>query len=498
VTTISHFLPHALYRAEDVRALDKIAIEDCGLGGMTLMDRAGAAAFSVLQTQWPAVKRITVVCGGGNNGGDGYIVAGLARAAGYEVTACHVLPLENLRGDARAAADKFIAGGKQPGPYTKSTLNQAELIVDALLGTGLDRAVGGELGAVINDINASGIPVMSLDIPSGLHADTGQIMGVAIRAEVTVTFIGLKQGLFTGTGPALAGKLFYSDLDVPPEIYTRVPPAAHRINYESEKKLLRRRNRTAHKGNFGHVLVVGGDSGYAGAARLAGEAAARVGAGLVSVATHGQHTAIISTARPELMAHAVETGAQLTPLMHRASCLALGPGLGQSDWSSQLFAMIMESRLPLVVDADALNLLAADPMRRDNWILTPHPGEAARLLGCASAAVQANRFGAARDLQGRFGGVVVLKGSGTLIIDANQEMAVCDGGNPGMASGGMGDVLTGTIAGLVAQGHTLPEAARLGVCVHAAAGDAAAAENGERGLLAGDLMPWLRRLINPS
>jgi NAD(P)H-hydrate epimerase len=497
VTTISPLLPHTLYRAADVRALDKIAIDDYRMGGTILMERAGAAAFSVMQLRWPAARRITVVCGGGNNGGDGYIVAGLAHAEGYEVTVLHVSPLANLRGDARAAADKLMARGMKPKPYMKSKLDYADLIVDALLGTGLDREVGGELAAAIRDINASGIPVLSLDIPSGLNSDTGQVMGTSIDAEATVTFIGLKQGLFTGAGPAHTGKLFFSDLDVPPEIYTKVAPAALRVNHESEQKLFKRRSRTAHKGNFGHVLVVGGDTGYAGAVRLAAEAAARVGTGLVSVATHGLHAAAICAARPELMVHAVETTTQLSPLLQRANCIAMGPGLGQSEWSAQLFATIMDTRLPLVIDADALNLLAADPMQGDNWILTPHPGEAARMLGCTSAAIQADRYTAARNLQDRFGGVIVLKGSGTLIVDAKQNIAVCDGGNPGMASGGMGDVLTGVIAGLVAQGYALSDAARLGVCVHAAAGDAAAIE-GERGLLAGDLMPWLRRLVNPS
>ena len=291
--------------------------------------------------------------------------------------------------------------------------------------------------------------------------------------------------------------LLFADLDVPAEVYARVAPAASRINLGSENSLFMRRRRTAHKGHFGHVLVVGGDPGYAGAVRLAGEAAVRIGAGLVSVATRSQHAAAICMARPELMVHAVETGAQLSSLLQRANCIAIGPGLGQSEWSSNLFARVMETRLPLVVDADALNLLAADPVRRDNWILTPHPGEAARMLGCRTADIQADRFAAVRNLQQRYGGIIVLKGSGTLIVDERQELAVCDGGNPGMASGGMGDVLTGVIAGLVAQGYALPAAARLGVCVHAAAGDAAAKE-GERGLLAGDLMPWIRVLVNPA
>jgi len=497
VSTFSSTLPNTLYRTADVRALDRIAIEDYRMGGGALMERAGAAAFALLQSLWPAARYITVVCGGGNNGGDGYVVARLAHAAGCEVSILYSTPPETLHGDAQLAANKLIAAGHRPLPYAQAQIGKSDLIVDALLGTGLDREVGGDLATVIGDINASGRPVLSLDIPSGLHADTGRVMGLAVKADATITFIGLKQGLFTGAGPELAGKLFFSDLDVPPEIYEKVQPAAQRVNLECEKHTLKRRSRAAHKGNFGHVLVVGGEAGFAGAARLAGEAAARMGAGLVSVATRGVHAAAICMARPELMVHAVETGAQLSPLLGRANCIAIGPGLGQSEWSSQLFGRIVETRLPLVVDADALNLLAADPVRRENWILTPHPGEAARMLDCRSADIQADRYAAARNLQARYGGVIVLKGSGTLILDDRQNMAVCDAGNPGMASGGMGDVLTGVIAGLVAQGFALPDAARLGVCIHAAAGDAAARE-GERGLLADDLMPWLRKLANPD
>lgn len=497
MTTISPSLPHTLYRAAEVRALEKIAIEEFRLAGATLMERAGAAAYSVLHSRWPAARRITVVCGGGNNGGDGYVVARLAQAAGHDVSVLSVTPPGNLRGDARQAADKLIAAGQRPEVYAKTKLDTADLVVDALLGTGLDREVDGELRTVIEDINASGVPVLSMDVPSGLNSDTGQIMGMAIKADATVTFIGLKQGLFTGQGKGQTGQVFFSDLDVPPEIYSRLTPTAFRMNYDTGKKLLKPRRRTAHKGDFGHVLVVGGESGYAGAVLLAAEAAARMGAGLVSVATRSQHAAAICMARPELMVHAMETDAQCLPLLKRATCIAIGPGLGQSEWAAQLLARVMETRLPLVVDADALNLLAADPVQRDNWILTPHPGEAARMLGCKAVEIQADRYAAIRNLQQRYGGVMVLKGSGTLIVDARQDMYVCDGGNPGMASGGMGDVLTGVIAGLVAQGHALADAARLGVSIHAAAADSAARE-GERGLLAGDLMPWLRLLANPA
>jgi NAD(P)H-hydrate epimerase len=255
------------------------------------------------------------------------------------------------------------------------------------------------------------------------------------------------------------------------------------------------RPKNAHKGLFGHVLVVGGDYGFAGAARMAAEAAARVGAGLVSVATRPEHALLIPVARPELMARGIESPEALGPLLERAGVIAVGPGLGNSDWSAALFSRILETGAQLVVDADALNLLARDPLKRSDWILTPHPGEAARLLGCTSAEVQNDRFAAAAQLQQRYGGVCVLKGCGTVIATETQAPAVCSDGNPGMASGGLGDVLTGTIAGLLAQGLDLHAAALLGVCLHAAAGDRAA-RDGQRGLLAMDLMSWLRRLMN--
>jgi NAD(P)H-hydrate epimerase len=259
---------------------------------------------------------------------------------------------------------------------------------------------------------------------------------------------------------------------------------------------LRPRAADAHKGDFGHVLVVGGAPGMPGAARLAAEAAARSGAGLVSVATHAAHAAVLNNGRPELMVRAVDAPAQLADLLARATVVAVGPGLGRGAWGRALFEQVLESGLPLVVDADALNCLAADPLKRDDWVLTPHPGEAARLLQSASAAVQADRFAAVTELQARYGGVAVLKGAGTLVAGGGVPLRLCALGNPGMASGGMGDVLTGVIAALRAQGLAPLEAACSGVCLHAGAADALAATRGERGLLAGDLIPEIRRLLN--
>jgi NAD(P)H-hydrate epimerase len=490
-------LPPALYRAEDAQALDRYAIEQCGIPGLTLMERAGLSAFEVLRERWPEARRIHVLCGLGNNGGDGYVLARRAHEAGLSVKVVQVGDATRLRGDALTVANQAIAAGLFPCPFEGSEFQEADVVVDALLGTGLDRRVEGLYKAAIGSINAQPSPVLAIDIPSGLHADTGRVMGTAVEAEATVTFIGLKQGLFTGAGPDHTGTIYFDDLDVPAAVFSAVPLSARRIDLDVFRRLLAPRPRTAHKGQFGHVLVVGGDHGYAGAARMAAEAAARVGAGLVSLGTRASHASVIAMGRPEIMCHGVETPADLAPLLKRVTAIAVGPGIGQSMWASGLLSILLEQGKPMVLDADALNLLAADPMTKNNWVLTPHPGEAARLLGSTTAAVQANRFESARAIQARYGGVCVLKGTGTLIVGADGGLALCNGGNPGMASGGMGDVLTGVIVGLIAQGLSLSDAASLGVCLHAEAADRAAQE-GERGLLATDLMPWLRRLANPN
>jgi NAD(P)H-hydrate epimerase len=379
--------------------------------------------------------------------------------------------------------------------YDGQRIDGHDLIIDALLGTGLDRPVEGLMAEAIEAINTAGVPVIAADIPSGLSADTGCALGSAVRADVTVTFIGLKQGLFTADGPDHCGRLLFEDLHVPHAIYGHQPASLRRIDYVSQGDGLAARRRNAHKGDFGHVLVVGGRDGMAGAVRLAGEAALRVGAGLVSLATHPSHAHSIAAARPELICHGVDHPAQLIALLQQASVLVVGPGLGQDAWGQALLASLVESSLPMVLDADALNLLAQEPMRSDKWVLTPHPGEAARMLGVSSGQIQQDRFAAIAKLQANYGGVLVLKGCGSLILDGEGDLSLCSDGNPGMASAGMGDVLSGVIAGLIAQGLSLGEAARIGVCLHAHAGDLAARE-GERGLLASELFSHLRRLVN--
>jgi NAD(P)H-hydrate epimerase len=419
----------------------------------------------------------------------------VARAQGI---AAHVVALGDPRqlvGDARRAHDDFVAAGGHCESWTPAVLD-SDVIVDALYGTGLARAVSGEAAAMIAAVNASGRPVVAVDVPSGLHADSGAVLGVAAHAALTVTFIGRKLGLYLGAAPEHVGHLLFDSLQVPPETYSVATPAARLLGETDVLEALPRRRRAAHKGDHGHVLVIGGGPGMPGAARLAGEAALRSGAGLVTLAVHPESIGVVA-ARPELMCVAARSASDLVTALSRATVVAVGPGLGQGDWSRELFEAALASGKPLVVDADALNLLAAVPRGHERWVLTPHPGEASRLLGTSTAAVQSDRLAAARQLQERYGGTVVLKGAGSIVHDSTGVTCICDRGNPGMAAGGMGDVLTGVIAGIAAQCTELDLAARAGVFVHAQAGDLAA-RRGERGLLASDVLDQVRACVNPA
>jgi NAD(P)H-hydrate epimerase len=491
-------LPTNLYRAAQCRELDHLAIEEFGISGNILMERAGEAAFHVLRETWPEAKRIAVLCGVGNNGGDGYVIARLAHEHGLDVTVLQVGDAARLQGDALAALQRLQGDDVSPTTYAEQELTQYDVVVDSLLGTGLSGEVRNPFLLAINAINHSSIPVLAVDIPSGLNADTGMPCGLAVQADCTITFVGMKQGLLTGDAADYCGRIVFDDLKIPAAVYERIEPAATRLDYAELQRLLPPRKRATHKGDYGHVLIVGGNFGMTGAARLAGEAALRTGAGLVSIATRKEHAAIISSTRPELMSHGIENGEALKELSARASVIAIGPGLGQDDWAQEMLAMAVARNLPLIVDADALNLLAQIDMQRQQWILTPHPGEAARLLGNTTQAISNDRFAALGRLAEKYIATVVLKGAGTLVQTINDVPGVCGGGNPAMASGGMGDVLTGIIAGLIAQGLELTKATQFAVCLHRKAADLAIRGIGERGLLASDLMPSIRRLVNSA
>jgi len=495
-------IPQTLYSAAAVRELDRFAIEEQGIPGIELMQRAGAAAFNALLKRWPNTPLITVYAGTGNNAGDGFIIAMLAQQQAIPVQVVDVGSVEKISGDALRARELADAVGVAFLPFADHQSPTEGVIVDALLGTGLGGDVREPFADAIAVINGSALPVLAADIPSGLCSDTGNEKGIAVSADITVTFIGVKRGLLTGRGPVFAGDILFDDLAVPAVVYeqleqqTSAPPVA-RIVLSDYHRQLAARPRDAHKGMFGHVLVIGGDRGMAGAAAMAAEAAARSGAGLVSVATQPEHLAAVNARCPELMVHAVPSGQELKAVLERPSVIVIGPGLGQSPWSEHLAKAALASGKPAVVDADALNLLAAGRLgelpANDQLIITPHPGEAARLLLSSAGDVQRDRFESVSALQQRYGGVALLKGNGTLVAGEG-ETGLCDYGNPGMASGGMGDVLSGVIGGLLAQGVTAFEAATLGACLHGAAADIAA-EDGERGLAASDLVAPMRALL---
>ena len=489
-------LPTALHSVAQARAIDRYAIDKLCIPGYTLMTRAGEAGLATLRRSWPTAERILVACGSGNNAGDGYVLARLARAERLDVTVLACGDPAHLKGDALTAFQEFLAAGGDVSREKTALSLQPDVIVDALFGTGLTRDLDGHWCGWIDALNANGAPILSLDVPSGLDADTGKIRGTAIRADRTLVLAGLKIGLYVGSGPDCSGIVVFDDLGLDPDLSNQMGQIAARIDTRLLMSALPPRRRAANKGEYGHVLVLAGGLGMAGAARLAGEACLRSGAGRVTVATRAANVAAITAGRPELMTLAVEEGQDLAPLLKQVDLIAMGPGLGQDTWAQAVFDMAIAAAKPMVVDADALNLLARDPLRRDDWILTPHPGEAGRLLGVPAADVQADRLGAIAKLVDRYGGVAVLKGAGTLVLQNGEIPQLCDYGNPGMASPGMGDVLTGVIAGLAVQTMDLWTAARAGVLAHALAGDAAA-RKGERGLLASDLFAHLPACVNP-
>ncbi len=494
-------LPYALYTAQQVRHFDELAINHFGISGFELMGRAGAVAFEAMLKRWPDARTVLVFCGSGNNAGDGYVVALRAHEAGLNVSVIELGDVEKMSVETRRYREQYLnAGGVLQKQKALPKLLNADVVVDALFGTGLNAEVKGHWVEAVEAINRFNLPVMSLDVPSGLQADTGQVLGCAIKADLTVTFIGLKQGLFTAEGKGCCGEIIFNALDVPAKVYASEILSCRRIDWSKLKHSILKRARSSHKGDYGHVLIIGGNEGFSGAARLAAEAALRSGAGLVSVATRASHAVMLNLGRPEIMVHAVETAADLKSLLGKVSVVVLGPGLGKDSWATTMYERVINDATPLVLDADGLNLLSDNPIRFPNTrrvIITPHPGEAGRLLNISSREINRNRFDSVEKLHQQYDCSVVLKGAGTLICSSgSQPVALCSDGNPGMASGGMGDVLAGITGTMLAQNDDIDLAACLAVSLHSAAADVAATASGEIGLLASDLFDPIRRLVN--
>ena len=495
-----------LYTPSQSRAIDKILIDTIPLTGYQLMQRAARACFSALIKRWPQAAEVVVFVGTGNNGGDGYLLARLLHQAKRQVSVFELGDSHALRGDAARARAAYLAeGGAPPITYRPDCFNSrynAELIIDAIFGSGLNRDLPELAQHCITAINRHPAAVLAVDIPSGLNAHSGCTQPLAVEADLTVTFIVRKRGLYTAAGRDCCGEIVFDNLQISKQQFAHSFACAEQsdnpfrsdvwlTSYDVVKDFLPDRPHNTHKKQFGHVLVVGGNVGMAGAVRLTGEAALRSGAGLVSVATRPPQALALTASCPTLMVHDVADTAAIQKLIQAADVIAVGPGLGQDKWAMTMLDTVLNSSQPLVVDADALNLLAKDKQVSERWILTPHPGEAARLLGTDSATVQADRFSAAKQIQSRYGGVCVLKGAGTIVYtDIEEQTWVCEGGNAAMSSAGTGDVLCGIIAALLGQGLYAEDAVLLGVCMHARVGDVVAVMN-SHSLLATDLIKYL-------
>ena len=516
----------SVYSAKQVLASESIVAKSQQLAMYELMERAGRAAFDVLQQRWPSAKSILVLSGKGNNGGDGFIIARLAHLANLQVRVLISCDVNTIKGDALTAYQAMLDEGVSD-IFTENLAKHisefsGDIIVDALFGIGFYGALTEPMQQLVASMNECQRAVLSVDIPSGLCATTGHVNEEnAVIADVTVTFIVYKQGLLTGQAANFVGDLVLADIGlgvaftdflVSDVLYQKCYPLLNNVSP------LKKRLKTSHKGTIGQVLTIGGGDGMPGAIRLASEAALRSGAALVSVCCHQNNQALVFNGRPELML-APSNAEQLTSsaVISKAKVIVLGPGLGQTQWSTALFDLIVSEIINvdsvksdtaranetinkeklLVLDADALTLLSQTSHFCSRWILTPHPKEAASLLGCNVAAIEADRFSAVRSIAQKYGGICILKGAGSLISDGSQ-VVINSTGNAGMASGGMGDVLSGIVAALVLQTNDYFAASCLAVYIHGAAGDIIANNNGQRGMLASDLFAPLQQLVNQA
>jgi ADP-dependent NAD(P)H-hydrate dehydratase / NAD(P)H-hydrate epimerase len=495
-----------LVGSSEMREIDRTAIEGFGIPSLTLMDRAGrAVAEAAVQLAAPG-GRFVVVCGGGNNGGDGFVAARLLRSAGRDARVLALVPAERLSPDARAVREQAQRAGvaiDDVGELAAVDAGVGDVVLDAIFGTGLARPPAGAFAGAIARIEAArvaGARVLAVDVPSGLSADTGRPLGACVRADRTVTFAFQKRGLVIYPGAAFAGEVTVADIGIPAEAARRVPVGCELLTEMEARVLVPPRAPDAHKGDAGRLLVVAGSPGKSGAAHLALTGALRGGVGLVTLAARGEVMALALAGRPEAMSAPIPGAGALAradlqallALAKSADAIALGPGIPRGPETGELVrALLQRAGKPAVVDADGLNALAEAPAAIASigvpLLLTPHPGEMARLCGTGIEAVQADRIGLAAAKAREWNATVVLKGARTVVADPQAPPTVIPCGNPGLATGGTGDVLAGLCGALLAGGLPPPAAGRAAAYVHGRAGDLAARRFGERGLVAGDL-----------
>lgn len=490
---ISPNLPQLAYSAQQVKENEAKVAALLGIDMYQLMQAAANSVFSVLNTYYPEAKRVLVIAGGGNNGGDGYLVAKQCLAHGIDTVVFAAKPVETLTGDAAKAAAEYCAAN---GAFVSAICGEFDVVVDALLGIGFSGVLSDEYQTIIATVNRLACDKIAVDLPSGIDATSGAVERCAVNANHTVTFIALKQGLLTGAAVDYIGKLHFAPLGMADAFCKTISSSVTVLQLAQLINHLPVRQPSSYKNQHGHVLLIGGDSGMGGAIRLASEACLRAGAGLVSVATHPTNVSAVLSGRYELMVQGVEKSAQLHQLIKKANCVVVGPGLGQSSWGQMIWQSLLSTELPesMVIDADGLNFMVQGTMpNATNVVITPHLGEAARLLGCEKRDIELNRFNAVLKLVDKYNVVSLLKGPGSIICDGNQYQINLSG-TPSMASAGMGDVLSGIIGAFLASRLSAFDAASLGAAIHGLAGEQAQV-GGKRGMLAADLFPFIRQLV---
>jgi len=506
--------------AKQMQELDRRTIHEAGVPGAVLMERAGNGVVIALERSLgaPRGKSATIFCGKGNNGGDGFVVARLLRRKQCKVRVCLLANPQELKGDAKTMYQRYTKLSNtakvldHPSEETiQHCLEDSDFVVDALLGTGIATSVKDQYQTAIEAINASGLPTIAVDVPSGIHTDSGAILGAAVQARLTATFGYPKLGMFLGPAIDHVGDIHYVDIGIPPHYIDEMDIPTTLLTPASIKGLLPPRKASSHKGTFGHAGIIAGSLGKSGAAALAAQAALRVGTGLVTVATPKSANSSLEAKILEAMTIPLPETPEFTLSLQSLSLLeafaqqrdaiGIGPGLTTHPETVKLIhALLTEMDSPCVIDADALNALAEQPgllgPRQSTPVLTPHPGEMARLMKNSDTRdINANRFTIARDYAQHTRCVLVLKGARTIVAGPDGLAGICSTGNPGMATAGMGDVLTGMIAGFLAQKLDPLDAANAGVFLHGLAGDLAALKVGQAGLLARDLLDCIPQAI---
>ncbi len=504
--------------AHAMQDMDRRAIEEAGIPGTVLMENAGRGCADEIVAEFGLRGRAVILSGKGNNGGDGYVIARLLSQKGWQVRVVVLCTRDRITGDAATnlalLPESMVAYCHEEGLLASlymEELFRADVIVDALLGTGLRSDVSSFYREAIELVNASGRPVVSVDIPTGIHATTGRILGAAVRAYITVTFACAKLGHVLFPGAEHTGRLAVVDIGIPAELMQEAPGYEF-LNDESIRPLLRRRDRLAHKGTFGHCLIVAGSTGKTGAAALCANSTVRAGAGLVTLGVAESLHRILEVKTTEVMTVPLPDAGNgyltnsafptIERLLEGRDAVAVGPGIDRHPGTVALVQQLVASvACPLVIDADGLNALAEDisvlrGAKSRSIVLTPHPGEMARLLGTSVPDVEAIRISVAEEFAREYGVYLVLKGARTIIASPDGISAINGSGNPGMATGGMGDVLTGIIVSLMGQGYSAWDASRMGVFIHGYAADMIAEEKGEIGMTATDVMEKLPYVFN--